>query len=66
MILEIESEFAVAHGNPCRLAAPTAVDYLGLERQHLANHNHRFGRGLLFQPRRKRQGSHADLEHAQH
>ena len=66
MIFEIESEFALAHRNPRRLAAPAAVDYLGLERQHFANHSHRFGRGLLFQARRKRQGSHADLEHAQH
>src|SRR5258705_13195823 len=43
VVLEIESQFTLAHGNPRRLAAPAAVDYLGLERQHFANHGHRFG-----------------------
>ena len=66
VILEVESQFALAHGNPGRLAAPAAVDYFGSERQHLANHGHGLGRVLLFQSRREDERSHADLEHAQH
>src|SRR6266550_3874424 len=44
MVFEIEPEFAFAHRNPRRLAAPAAVDYLGLERQHFADHSQRFRR----------------------
>src|SRR2546421_8350202 len=66
VILEVEPQVALAHGNPGRLAAPAAVDYFGSERQHLANHGHGLGRVLLFQSRREDERSHADLEHAQH
>src|SRR6266568_1247794 len=60
----VEGEFAVAPGNPVRLAAPAAVDDAVVEGEDPSERSHGLGRELLFEAREEAQVGGRDLQHA--
>lgn len=63
VVLECHVDFQIAEGNPCRLAAPSGLDYLTPERQQCADRSTGLGRGVGLQPGTELDRTNLDSEH---